>query len=151
MGGLHKSPTDTAPGPQSQAGCLSFSERCSTRTLSRAPSVLESQESSRCEHCTGWASRTRSFTERQELRSFRPQKTRMSYKIQRTFQRYQRPVSNPKVPAAPGAPAPAQTWLPGAGLREGRQPAAYLSVSCHDQRSGSSGLRFAARHGQGGG
>lgn len=55
------------------------------------------------------------------------------------------------VPGAPRAPAPAQTRSPGTRLEEGHRRAAYLSVSCHDQRSGSGGLRLAARHGQGGG
>lgn len=40
---------------------------------------------------------------------------------------------------------------PRARPQDGRRPATYLSVSCHDQRSGGGGLGFAARHRQGGG
>lgn len=45
-------------------------------------------------------------------------------------------------PLLHGSQRPITRWAPAA---------TYLSVSCHDQCSGSSGLRFATRDGQGGG
>ena len=64
---------------------------------------------------------------------------------------FQRSISNPKYRLLLEQLSQLRCGSQGPISRRGGQPAMYLSVSCHDQRSGSSGLRFATRHGQGGG
>ena len=90
--------------------------------------------------CPEWASGTRSPAERPKSQPTNPRKTRVSCEAETCL-----PQTSGVVYASTAS----------AGLRarpqDGRRPATYLSVSCHDQRPGGGGLGFAARHRQGGG
>ena len=118
--------------------------RKTTWSLSKATSVPGNQESPHCKHRTWWASAAQTSIE-QELHPIHPEK-RISYKTETDLPQIVKVVSL-VLPHQPGLQHRQQLGE----LVPGPSPAAYLGISCHDQRPGRGGLRSATRHGQGGG